>query len=139
MNVLLIELTNVLTSTAPGKAFTSSVVCFKDSYYIFLHVPAYTFHVNSTPDYGFGDKTIAEGLKDLIAASSDENELRNKLQQLVPNNTLIVNFSDYKKAAVKSFLGVKTLKVSNSALDYVSFNGNKEVGKSIAAFYAHLG
>lgn len=138
MNILLVEQTLVLTSSAPGKLFQSSVVCFKDGFYIFLHVPAYTFHVDTTPDYGFGDQKVPEGLKDLIATCSDEAELKGKLNQIIPNNTLVVHFSDYKKAKVKGFFGVKTMKASNNALSYVSFNGTGEVGKSLVAFYAHL-
>lgn len=138
MNTLLIEQTHVITSSAPGKLFQSSVVCFKDGFYIFLHVPAYTFHVDKTPDYGFGDKKVPEGLKDLIASCSDEAELRGKLDQIIQNNSLIIHFNEYKKATVKGFFGVKTVKASNNALSYVSFNGTKDVGKSLAEFYGHL-
>lgn len=138
MDILLVEKTIAFTSSAPGKVFEASTVCFKDGFYIFLHVPAYTFHVNETPDYGFGEKSVSDGLKELIASCSSEDELREKLQAIIPNNTLVVNFSDYKKVKVSGLFGVKTLKASNSALNYIAFNGNKETGKQIAAFYAHL-
>jgi hypothetical protein len=138
MDILLVDQTITLTSSAPGKFFTASTVCFKDGFYIFLHVPAYTFHVNQTPDYGFGEKSVPEGLKGIIASCSNESELREKLDAIIPNSTLVINFSDYKKAKVSGLFGTKTLKVSNSALNYVSFNASKDAGKSLAQFYAHL-
>jgi len=140
MNALLIEQTLVMASTAPGKLFQSSVVCFQDSFYIILHVPAYTFHVNEHPEkgYNFGDRSITEGLKDIMASCSDEAELKSKLGELVQNNTLIINFGDYKKVKINGFFGVKTLKASNSALSYVSFNATKDVAKQLVAFYPNL-
>lgn len=141
MDVLLLEKTIVITSSAPGKQFISSVVCFKDSFYIILHVDAYTFHVNQNPisSYGFGDDSVEVGVQKIIDSCNTEDELKARLLELNQGNTtLTINFSDYKKVKVSSFLGVKTLKAMNSAMSYVSCNANKAKGKELAAFYVHL-
>lgn len=141
MKVLLVEQTNVLAATAPGKLHMASVVCFEDSFYIFLHVQGRTFHVDDldpTPSYGFGDKSVAEGLQDLITNSSSEDELKGKLNEIIQNNTLIINFADYKKVKVKGFIGTKTLKASNNAMSYVSFNVGKPKAKELVEFYPNF-
>lgn len=141
MDILLLEKTIVITSSAPGKQFISSVVCFKDSFYIILHVDAYTFHVNQNPisSYNFGDDAVEVGVQKIIDSCGTEQELKDKLFALNQNNTtLTVNFSDYKKVKISSFLGVKTLKAMNNALTYVSCNASKAKGKELAKFYDHL-
>ncbi len=141
MNTLLLEKTIVITSSAPGKQFISSVVCFQDSFYIILHVDAYTFHVNENPipSYNFGDDKVEVGVQKIIDSCTTEEELKAKLSTLNQGNTtLTINFSDYKKAKISSFLGVKTLKAMNSAMSYVSCNATKAKGKELAQFYSHL-
>ncbi len=141
MNTLLIEQTIVITSSAPGKQFQSSVVCFEDSFYIVLHVDAYTFGVDVNPiaSYNFGNNGVPEGLRSIMGSCSTEEELKGKLLGLLQNNMrCVVNFSDYKKVKIKGFLGVKTLKAMNSAMSYVSFNATKEQAKELVSFYAHL-
>jgi len=141
MNILLLEKTIVITSSAPGKQFISSVVCFQDSFYIILHVDAYTFHVNQNPikSYNFGDDKVETGLQKIIDSCATEEELKSKLLELNRGNTtLTVNFSDFKKVKINSLFGVKTLKAMNNAMSYVSCNANKTKGKELAEFYAHL-
>jgi hypothetical protein len=116
-------------------------VCFEDSFYIVLHVDSYTFGVDVNPirSYNFGDQTVPEGVKTLMDGCSSEDELKQKLYELIGNNgRCVVNFSDYKKVKIKGFLGVKTLKASNSALSYISFNAAKDVAKQLVAFYPNL-
>lgn len=141
MNILLLETTIVITSSAPGKQFISSVVCFKDSFYIILHVDAYTFHVDQNPikSYNFGDDKVEVGVQKIIDSCNSEEELKSKLLELNQNNTtLTVNFSDYKKVKIGSLFGVKTLKAKNSLMSYISCNATKIKGKELAKFYAHL-
>ncbi len=141
MNVLYIEETLVITSSAPGKMFRSGVVCFQDAFFIVLKVPATTFHVNQNPEaiYGFGDMSIDEGVQYLIDNSNSEEELKAKLLEHVKgNNTLMVNFSDWKKVKISGFLGTKTLKAKNSSLSYISFNATKNVAKQLVEFYPNL-
>ncbi len=141
MNTLLLEKTIVITSSAPGKQFISSVVCFQDSFYIILHVDAYTFHVNENPisSYNFGDNKVEVGVQKLIDSCNSEDELKAKLMELNQGNTtLAIQFSDYKKVKVGSFLGVKTLKAMNNAMSYVSCNAAKAKGKELAKFYTNL-
>ena len=140
MNALLIEDTIVITSSAPGKQFQSSVVCFEDSFYIILKVAAYTFHVDDypVPSYNFGDD-VAAGVRGIMDSCTTEDELKAKLLNLIHGNgACVVNFADYKKVKVKSFLGVKTLKAMNSALSYVSFTASKGPAKELVNFYPNL-
>lgn len=117
------------------------MVCFQDSFYIILHVDAYTFHVNRNPiaSYNFDDYKVKVGVQKIIDACSTEEELKEKLLQLNQGNTtLTVNFSDYKKAKLSSFLGVKTIKAMNNAMSYISCNATKAKGKELAKFYSNL-
>ncbi len=140
MKALLIEETIVITSSAPGKQFLSSVVCFEDCFYIIPKVIAKTFHVNNfpIPSYNFGDD-VAKGVRDIMDSCNSEDELKEKLLALLQNNTtLIVPFSDYKKVKIKGFLGVKTLKAMNSAMNYISFTTTKDTAKALVEFYPNL-
>ena len=141
MNVLLIEETLIVTSTAPGKFVGSSVVCFDDSFFIVLHGAAPTYHVNWNPKdtYEFGDLSIPEGVQKIIDSCTTEEELKGKLLELVKGNTtFIVTFADHKKVKIKSLLGTKTLKASNNAMSYTSFNTRKDVAKQLMAFYPNF-
>ena len=65
--------------------------------------------------------------------------MKAQLFDLINNNgTCVVNFSDYKKVKVGGFLGAKTLKVSNNAMNYISFSVRKDAAKSLAEFYSNL-
>ncbi len=144
MNALLIEDTIVISSSAPGKFFQSSVVCFQDSFYIILKVASYTFGVDDHPvsSYKFGEDVgddVAKGVRNIVDSHNNEHELKERLLSLIHNNTAcVVNFSDYKKVKLKSFLGNKTLKAMNNAMSYISFNAGKETGKRLAKFYSNL-
>ena len=141
MNVLLIEQTHVVYSLAPSHLCSSAVVCFKDSYIIVLRAPSHPFRVDNdpVPGYNFPDNDVAAGLRNMIDAAGSEDELKTNLMELIQNNeTCDVNFSDYKKKKVGGFLGSKTLKVSNNAMNYISFSVRKEAAKSLAEFYSDL-
>jgi hypothetical protein len=141
MKALLIEETIIITSSAPGKMFISTVVCFEDSFIIILHVPAYTFHVNDHPvaSYNFGDLSVQEGVKNIMDSCTSEDELKEKLMALINNNEVChIKFADYKKIKLKSMLGSKTLKPMNSAMSYVSFNVRKAPAKALADFYPNF-
>jgi hypothetical protein len=138
MNALLIESSFALTSSAPGKPYHCSVVCFQDSFYIILQVPSYTFGVDQHPvsSYKFGDDSVAEGLRNMIDSSTDEDHLKGRLLSLIKNNTAcVVNYADFKKVKIGGFLGTKTLKAKQNALSYVSFNATKESAKKLVKFY----
>jgi hypothetical protein len=141
MNVLLIEQTHVVYSLAPSHLSSSAVVCFKDFYIIVLKGSSHPFRVdnNPVPGYNFPDNDVAVGLRNMIDSASSEDELKAKLLELIQNNdACVVNFSDYKKVKIAGFLGSKTLKTSNNAMNYISFSARKEAGKSLAEFYSNL-
>ena len=141
MKALLIEETIVITSSAPGKMFASTVVCFEDSFIIILRVPATTFYVDQHPvaSYNFGDLSVEEGVKNIMDSCTSEDELKEKLMILINNNEVChIKFADYKKVKLKSVLGSKTLKPMNSAMSYVSFNVRKEHAKALADFYPNF-
>ncbi len=119
MNMLLIESTFVVASAAPGKNFISTVVCFEDCFYIVLHVESYSFGVDQNPvsSYNFEDDHVAKGVQKIIDLCTTEDELRARLQELIQHNMrCVVYFSDFKKAKISGFLGIKTLKVSNNMM-----------------------
>jgi hypothetical protein len=137
-NTLLIEKALLFTSAAPGKLFESAVVCFEDSCYLILKKVSSTFRVDIDPtsQYGFGQDSVEEGLKKIIASSSSEENLKSELLQLIGNNTTcVLNYSDYKKKTLKGFLGQKTFSVRQNALKYVSFTVSKVEGKKLSEFY----
>lgn len=141
MNVLLIEQTHVVYSLAPSDLCSSAVVCFPDSYIIVSKGASVPFRIDHdpVPGYNFPDKDVAAGLKNMIASAKSEEDLKASLMELIGNNgTCVVNFSDYKKAKVKGFLGAKNLKVSNNAMNYITFSARKEQGKALAEFYSNL-
>lgn len=141
MNVLLIEQTFVVYSLAPSDLCSSAVVCFPDSYIIVVKGASVPFRVDHdpVPGYNFPDNDVAAGLRNMINSAKSEDELKASLLELIGNNgACVVNFSDYKKVKVKGFLGAKTLKVSNNAMNYISFSARKDEGKLLAEFYSSL-
>ncbi|MCG8576409.1 MAG: hypothetical protein MI810_16100 [Flavobacteriales bacterium] len=141
MNVLLIEQTHVVYSLAPSDLCSSAVVCFKDFYIIVVKGPSHPFRVDHdpVPGYNFPNNDVAAGLRNMIDSASSEDELKAKLFELIQNNgTCVVNFSDYKKVKIGGFLGAKTLKVSNNAMNYISFSVRKDTAKALAQFYSDL-
>ena len=138
MNALLLENSFAITSRAPGELAQCSVVCFRDSFYIILQVPSYTFGVDNNPvaSYKFDGMTVPEGLQSMIDTSPDEDHLKGRLLSLIKNNTAcVINFSDFKKVKIGGFLGTKSLKAKNNALSYVSVNATKESAKKLVKFY----
>ncbi len=141
MNVLLIEQTHVVYSLAPSNLCSSAVVCFPDSYIIVSKGPSHPFRIENdpVPGYNFPDNDVAAGLRSMIDSASSEEELKAKLLELIQNNnTCVINFSDYKKIKIKGFLGTKNFKVSNNAMNYISFSTRKDDAKSLAEFYSNL-
>ena len=142
MDVLLIEQTFVVYSKAPGELDKCSVVCFPDSYIIVHQQPSHPFRIDNdpVPSYNFPNNDVVAGLRSMIESVSSEDELKGQLSNLIGNNPLcIINFSDFKKVKVKKgLLGVKSLKVSNGALEYVSFSAGKQAGKDLVSFYSKL-
>lgn len=141
MNVLLVEQTHVVYSLAPSDLCSSAVVCFKDSYIIVVKGASKPFRVDNdpVPGYNFPNNDVAAGLRNMIDSANSEDELKSKLLELIQNNTTCcINFSDYKKVKIAGFLGAKTFKVSNNALNYISFSARKDTAKSLAEFYSDL-
>jgi hypothetical protein len=141
MNVLLINDSTLLASVAPSKFYESSVVCFKDSCYLMLKKISSTFRVDVDPTigYGFGDESVAEGLRKLIDGCQDEEELKAKLRGLLNGNeTCIINYADYKKIKIKGFLKQKTFSARQNAFRYISFSVSKDVGQELIAFYPNI-
>jgi hypothetical protein len=116
-------------------------VCFQDSFIIIVKGPSHPFRVenNPVPGYNFPNNDVANGLSSMIDSASSEDELKANLLELVDNITsCVVNFSDYKKTKVSGFLGSKSLRVSNSALKYITFSVRKDAAKSLVQFYSNL-
>jgi hypothetical protein len=141
MNVLLINDSTLLASVAPSKMYQSSVVCFEDSCYLMLKKISSTFRVDVDPTigYGFGNDSVAEGLRKLIDGCQDEEELKTKLKDLLKGNeTCIIKFADYKKIRIKGFLKQKTFSARQNALRYISFSVSKDAGKELIDFYPNI-
>jgi len=141
MNVLLIDQTHVVYSLAPKDLCVASVVCFKDFYIIVSHGASHPFRIDEDPvaGYNFPNNDIAAGLKSMIDNATSEEALKASLIELIGNNmTCVINFSDYKKVKIGGFLGAKMLKVSNNAMNYISFSVRKEPAKALAEFYSNL-
>jgi len=141
MNVLLIDQTHVVYSLAPSDLCSASVVCFKDFFIIVSKGASHPFRIDQDPvaGYNFPNNDVAAGLKDMIEKATSEDELKASLIELISGNmTCVINFSDYKKAKVGGFLGAKNLRLSNNAMNYITFSTRKDAAKALVQFYSDL-